>query len=289
MAYPVVGRDALATVFGMGQACVGQVIDSIQFGRCHRGIGRIDHHMAVAYLLHDTRGVELVRLFFDMLEIFCLCPLVAKAGFVRVEHHIGSGDASWNVGLGTEKHRLGALQQVVAEGSDGLLAHAVDDEVGTRVAQDAGTQGVLPIVVVGDTAQRSLNAAKHHGSVGVELLENAAIHDGGIFWAAIVTSVGTIGILRAQPLVGSVFVDHGIHAPRCHAKEEARLAQFLEVAVVAVPVGLRHNGHLEPQCLDGASDDGCTERGMIDIGIGREENHVERVPSPQLHLLLGGG
>ena len=36
---------------------------------------------------------------------------------------------------------------------DGLLAHAVDDDVGGRIAEDAGAQTVLPVVVVRQPAQ----------------------------------------------------------------------------------------------------------------------------------------
>ena len=112
---------------------------------------------------------------------------------------------------------------------------------------------------MGHTAQRCLYAAEYHGHIGKELFEYLGIDDGGIFRTAVVTTVRRIGILRAQTAVGGVFIDHRVHSSWRYAKEQTWATQFFEVAVVAVPVGLRHYGHTIARCLEGTTDDGGTE------------------------------
>ena len=51
VAYHLVGRDALALVFGMGHARIGQVERGIYLLGRHRRIGRIDHGIAAVHTL----------------------------------------------------------------------------------------------------------------------------------------------------------------------------------------------------------------------------------------------
>ena len=80
-------------------------------------------------------------------------------------------------------------------------------------------------------------------------------------------TVRTIGILRAQATVGGIFVDHRIHTAWRDAEEETWTTEFLEVAEVSVPVGLRYDSHFIACGLQDPPDDGNTEGGVIDIGI----------------------
>ena len=139
---------------------------------------------------------------------------------------------------------------------------------------------------MGDAAQRGLDAAEDDGDVGEELLEDLGVDDGGVLGTHVVTPVGAVGILGAQAAGGGVLVDHRVHAAGTDAEEEPWPTQLLEVAVVAVPVGLGHDGHAVACCLQRASYDGGAERGVVDVGIAREEDDVHLVPSAQLQLLL---
>ena len=102
-------------------------------------------------------------------------------------------------------------------------------------------------------------------------------------------AVRAIGILAAQTTVGGVFVDHRVHATGGNAKEETGTAQLAEIAEVAVPVGLGHDGHAPPSMLYHTADDGSAERGVVDIGIAREQDAIEVIPSTQLHFFLRRG
>ena len=129
-------------------------------------------------------------------------------------------------------------------------------KVGSAFAEDALHQAVLPIVVVGEAAHARLDTSQHHGHVRIDLLQDACIDDRGILRALVVATVGRILVAGTEAAVGGVFVDHGVHGARRDAEEEARTTQLLEVAVVAVPVGLRDDGHSSVRPMTATPKDG---------------------------------
>ena len=50
-----------------------------------------------------------------------------------------------------------------------LLPHAIRDKVGRSVTQDTWAQSFLPVVIMCQPAQRSLDASQYDGNIGVEL------------------------------------------------------------------------------------------------------------------------
>ena len=112
---------------------------------------------------------------------------------------------------------------------------------------------------MGDATERGLDAAKHDGYIGEQLLQNLGIDDGGVLGPHVVATVRTIGILGAQSAGGGVLIDHRVHTARSNAEEQAGTAQLLEVAVVTMPVGLRNDGHPIACRLQCASNDSHTE------------------------------
>ena len=65
----LVGRDALALIFGVGQAGVWQVERAVDLLRRHWGKRRGDDQIPGAYLLEDALRVQFVALFFDVAEV----------------------------------------------------------------------------------------------------------------------------------------------------------------------------------------------------------------------------
>ena len=47
----------------------------------------------------------------------------------------------------------------------------------------------MPVVVVGDAAQRGLDAAEHYGDIGEEFFEDLGVDDRGVFRPHVVTAV----------------------------------------------------------------------------------------------------
>ena len=272
----LVGGNALALVFWMRIARIGQVERSVQLFRSHRRIGRVDHHVASIDTLQQALGMHHIRLFLNMAEVLCLCALVLQTLLMAVEYDVALSNATGNILFTREKYRLRDVRNLVNRESfakfscqldSRFLTHAVGNHVGTRVAENTLLQLILPVVVVRHTAQGCLDATQYDGHIRIQLAQYLAIDDGRIFWTHVMTTVRTIGILRAQTTIGGVFVDHRVHTARGNAKEEARASQLLKVSIVAMPVGLWHDGHTIACCFQGAPNDGSTKRGVIHIRV----------------------
>ena len=293
--YHLVSRYALALILRMRQSGVRQVERAVELVGCHRRIRRIDNGVLVVDSLQQSLCVHLVRLLLDMSEVFCLRLLVAQALLMAVQHYIVGANAVRNLVLAAEINGLRnvvngadwqAFGEIATELNDRFLAHSVDYHVGARVAEYALLQRVLPVVVVRQAAQRRLDAAEHDGHVGEELLQNLCIYNGRILRAAVVTTVRAVRVFGAQALAGCVFVHHRVHASRRYSEEQIGATQLLEVAEVAVPVGLRNNSHGVARSLKCTTNHCGAKRGMIHVGVGREENDVYGIPSTQLDFFL---
>ena len=133
---------------------------------------------------------------------------------------------------------------------------------------------------MGEAAHGGFYASEDDGHIGKELLQNLGIDNGGVFRSHVVAPVGTIRIFGTQTAVGSVLVYHRVHATWSNTEEETGSAKFLEVAEVAMPVWLWHDGHAIACCLQRPSDDSSAKRRMVDVGISREQDDIYFIPSP---------
>ena len=252
------GRDALALVLGVWLARVGQVEGGVEFLGGHRRVGGIDDDETPVDTLQQTTGMYHVRLLFDVAVVLGLGTFVFQAFFVAVQHDIVLADAAGDVFLAGEIDGLRyvadvldacSLFQSVSQFEGGLLAHTIGNHVGPGVAEDALPQAILPVVVVGEPAHGGLDAAQHHRHIGKELFQDLGVDDGRVFRPHVVATVGAVGIFGTQATVGGVFVDHRVHTPGGDAEKETGAPELLEVAEVAVPVGLWHDGHPIACCL----------------------------------------
>lgn len=72
--------DSFTFIFKMGYTCIRQIVISINLVRGECGVRRIDNSILLTYLLNESLCMYLIRLFFNMLKVFCLSPFV----FVRI-------------------------------------------------------------------------------------------------------------------------------------------------------------------------------------------------------------
>ena len=91
---------------------------------------------------------------------------------------------------------------------DRLLAHAEDDQVGLAVEQDRPADGVAPVVVVGQPAQRRLDAAGDDRHAGERLAGPLAVGQRRPVGPQADPAAGRVGVVVADLLVGRVVVDH---------------------------------------------------------------------------------
>ncbi len=114
--------------------------------------------------------------------------------------------------------------------------------------------------------------------MGIEPLEDARVDLHGAVGAEPRLPAGRVGVVVPQADVGRVVVDHRVHRPGRDAEEEARSPQLGEVAQVVAPVGLGHDRHAVALGLEQAPHHRRAERGVVDIGVAREEDDVQLLP-----------
>ena len=285
------GGNHLSLVFRVRQTRIRQVERGVDLLLRHGREWRVDDDRAVAHPLQQPRGVVLVRLLLDVAEILRLLQLVAQALLVREEQDIvrlgfhRPGHVDRLADVADLMERL-ARAQACHQLADRQLAHAIDEQVGRAVDQDAGQEPVFPIVVVRQSPQGGLDAAQHDRHVGIKLFQDLSIDDAWIVGPHARPPVGRISVVAAQPPIGRIMVHHRVHGAGRDPKEKPWLAELLEVAVVAPPVGLRHDGHPQALGLEHPSDHRRAKRGVIHVSIATENNHVQIVPSPGLDLLF---
>ena len=177
--------------------------------------------------------MNLVGFFLQVAHVLGLSLLVVQALLMAMQDDVIVLVTARNLFLLTEEYCLGhlsdflyllAVVEFLSQLDDGLFAHAIQYQVGSRLAEDALLELVLPIVVMTDAAHGSLDASECHRYVGIELLQYLGIDDGRVVGTHVVARVGAEGILASHTAIGGVAVHHGVHGSWRHAEEEARSA-----------------------------------------------------------------
>ena len=52
-----------------------------------------------------------------------------------------------------------------------------------------------------------------------------------------------------------------------------------------MPIGLRHHADPKPGRFEQAAQQGHGETRMVNVGIARDEHHIDRIPTPPVHLV----
>ena len=104
--YHLVSGNALALIFGVWQAGVGQVERTVDLLRRHRGKRRGDDQIPVAYLLEDALRVQFVALFFDVAEVGGVGAAVFQAGLMRSQLNVIFRNAAGDIVLTAKRHGL---------------------------------------------------------------------------------------------------------------------------------------------------------------------------------------
>ena len=164
------------------------------------------------------------------------------------------------------------------------LGIAVKQDIGFGVGQDRTPHLVGPVVVMGDAAQRTFNAAEHDRHVAECLAAALRIDDYRPVGAPAALAMGCVAVVMAQTAVGRVAVDHGIHVAAGDAEEQGRPSERRE-RLGAVPVRLGDDADPESLRFQEAPDDGHAETRVVHIGVAGDQHDVAGVPAEQVHLL----
>ena len=140
----------------------------------------------------------------------------ACSSVVALRHAAEEGDAA----DGVELARGRAFGEPVRHLDDRALGVAVDQQVALGVGEDRAAHLVGPVVVMGDAAQRGLDAAEHDRHVLVGLAAALRVDDGAAVRPRAALAAGRVGVVAAQPAVRRVAVDHRVEIAPGDAEEQ---------------------------------------------------------------------
>ncbi len=184
-------------------------------------------------------------------------------------------------------HRL-PRRQAVGHLDDLVFPHAVEEQIGLCVLQDAGANGVVPVVVVGKAAHGCLHPADEDGRLGIEAADDVGVDDGGPVGALAHHPAGGVKVGGAALFGHGVVVDHRVHVPRRDDKAQAGPAELGEGGIL-LHIRLGENRHLVAGALQHPGDDGAAETGVVDIAVAADVDKVGLGPAPLLHLGAADG
>ena len=289
------GRDAACSVVhGVRGAGVGQLVDLVELRRGEWLCGRVLYHVDAALVLLDQRVRE-IRVEVPALDAKAagVLGLVGAHCLPGGENHgvnalLGCSRAVDRAGNPADVVDVHAAVEGVGNLDNGALAHAVGDDVGAGVQKYRTLERIRPVVVVGEAAQRRLDAAKHDGHVLVRAANEVAVDHVRVVGAQAHLATGGVEVLGATVLCHGVVVDPRVHVATAHEKRQAWLAQDGDACGVA-PVGLRDDAHLVAVRLQHARDDGAGKRGVVNVGVAAHKDEVALVPAARLHVLARDG
>ncbi len=157
---------------------------------------------------------------------------------------------------------------------DLVLAHAVQQQIRAAVGKNGRSYRIVPVVVVCEASERSLESADNYRYISVDLAKSPAIDDNGAVGTLSRDAACGIRIIGALSLCGSIMSYHRVDISRGHEKSVFRSSETCEIAV-GVPVGLSDYTDRKSKRLDKARNDRRTEARVIDISIARDINIIE--------------
>ena len=276
----------------MGQPGEGQLVDVVQLSGA-KGEGRrvlddhrlgmgLDHRPAsMGVLLIVVRGKGPCILLFVLLDLRkagddhrILPPGLPPAAHLLFD--CGPGDIPDLIDLFPGIQPPGHLQ-------DGLLPHAIDQEVGGSVCQDGLADGVGPVVVVSKAAQAGLDSSQDDWNIGKEGVHPVGIDDARPVRAEQAAARG-VDVPAAAFEVGGEVVDHGVHIARGDAEEETGRAQPQKV-LIPFRIRLGNDSHGVAGIPEHPAQKARPEGGVIDIGISAHQDDVELLDGEVFGLL----
>ena len=294
----------------MRAARVGQLVDGVHFRRRQRNRRRRHPQLAVAVTLDEWPGVAGVGLAVQhaggtRVSLGVGCDLLVGGQSdhdLRIAQHarafIGTVDVvrtllDETVGYGGFHHRDAAdvvpVRDRAAPGEamrdlhDGALGVTVDQQVGLRVDEHRAADLVRPVVVVGDAAQRGLDAADDDAGVLEGFPAALGVDDDGAIRSLAPGTAWRVRIVVADAAVRGVAVHHGVHVAAGDAEEQRRLAERLE-RIGTLPIRLCQDADAEALRLQQPADDRHAEARVVDIGVAGDQDDVAFVPAERVHL-----
>ena len=177
--------------------------------------------------------------------------------------------------------RIHAVRHPVCAFDDARFAHAVHQQRRTGVHQNTVAHLVVPIVIVGETAEARFHAADENRHIAVRLPDSVAVDDGRAVGAHETFAAGGVGIVVAALFRDGIVVDHAVNHARGHQKAKPGLAELLERGSI-LPRRQTEHCHAIARLLQNAADNCQPERRVIYIRVAADIHKVGRIPAARV-------
>ena len=190
--------------------------------------------------------------------------------------------------VGNDRRAADAAQGLpVAQAVCGLercaLAHAVNENVGARIENDAAAHLIVPVIVMRKPAERGLHPAEQDRDAGERLPRAVGIYRTGAVGPQPGFPSGGIKILAAALFRRRIVRHHAVQIACADENAELRPPHRFKRRGV-VPRGLREHRHAIARVLEQPPDDGRAERRVIHVGVARHEQYIVPVPAAREHV-----
>ena len=249
--------------FVTGHAWAGQDLHDLGFTRVFNR----------AFFLLDGAGLGVLRVHVRVDDLVDLARTVDTRGvdFVPVFGRVTANErGAAHIG---DVFDLVTVRQALSHFDDRAFGVAVQQDVGTCVDQDRVAHAVLPVIVMRDTTQGSLDTAQDNRHMFVGFFTALAIDQARAVRTFARHAARGVGVIGTDLFVRGVAVDHRIHVAGGDAEEQVRLTQLHEV-VFGLPVRLGDDAHAKALGLQQTTNDGHAERRVIDIRITGHDDDV---------------
>ncbi|MPM93735.1 hypothetical protein SDC9_140877 [bioreactor metagenome] len=179
--------------------------------------------------------------------------------------------------------QVAVVAQPAEDFADRPFAHAVDQDVGFGIDQHGGPQLVLPVIVMGRAAHAGFKSAKHHRHAGKGAPGQLGVDRQRMRRPLAGLAVFAVGVVMTFAPPGGVDIDHRIEIAGSDADGDRGRAHNGHRRRI-VPIRLGDDAGAEAHAQQNPPDQGDAERGMIDIGVAGDQEHVQRIPAAALHL-----
>ena len=284
------GRDAAGfLVHGVIRARIRQAVYGIHFRGGQRLARRVLHHeLMVGIWLHQAFSRERVAvavLHVEAAGVFeiVLLHAVERGQQLVVVHVLKRFRAIYRAVDERDVRHVKPSRQRIGDLHDGMLAHAIADQVGAGVKQNRTLQLVRPVIIMSQTAKRCLDATQNNGNILIRAANQVSVDHRRAIGTKPHLAAGRERISAAMPLGYRVVVHHRVHVASGNQESQPGPSQHRDAFRVA-PIGLADHTHLIVVGLKQARDDGHAERGMVDIRIAAHEHEIAAVPTTLLHI-----
>ena len=285
------GYAAERVIIRMPCALIWKRIGMIQLVAVQRHIRNGLDEIDVTMLLTDgvtANGILLVILNKECLAVFlfALYTVLERRNFDASAHRRG-GKKTDTAHFSAFPGGCAAAHPIRGD-ENRTLAHAEHQQIRAAVYKDARTNGIVPVVIMREAAQRGFNAADGNRNIAIGFSNQMAVDVDCAIRTLCCLSAGRIDIRRAAAFGGGIMVDHAVNDAGGNEKTVIRTPKAFKIVRI-FPLRLSEHGNAITCGFQRADDDCRAEGRVIDICVTADIDKIRCIPTALTHVRNGCG